>query len=117
MTPALAAYLDAVQARCDRATPGPWVYQENSDAYTHIVREASGAFMCQFAQDTTGKAEGVARFMAHARDDVPTLVQLVRELGEWIAGEHEPDHTDNPATDCVVCEILARADVLLPGGE
>ncbi len=49
-------------------TPGPWTYQENSDAYTHIVRAAENRFICQLAQDTSGVAEGDARLIATAPD-------------------------------------------------
>ncbi len=53
-------------------TPGPWTYQENSDAYTHIVRAAENRFICQLAQDTSGVAEGDARLIATA----PELLEV-----------------------------------------
>lgn len=54
-------------------TPGPWSYQEQSDAYTHIVREGDGSpgggrFIVQFGQDTSGVAEANARLTAAAPD-------------------------------------------------
>ena len=45
-------------------TPGPWHYQEDSDAYTHIVRAKENVFLCQFYQDTSGRAEADARLTA-----------------------------------------------------
>lgn len=49
-------------------TPGSWYYQEESDAYTHIVRGDGRAFVTQFSQDTTGRAEADARLTAAAPD-------------------------------------------------
>lgn len=48
-------------------TPGPWRYQEESDAYTHIVR-AGDRFLCQLQQDTTGEAEANGRLISAAPD-------------------------------------------------
>jgi hypothetical protein len=54
--------------RTEVGTPGPWHYQERSDAYTHIVRGADATFICQLAQDTSGRAEADARLIAAAPD-------------------------------------------------
>jgi hypothetical protein len=32
-------------------SPGPWQYQKNADAYTHIIRDVDGRFICQLSQD------------------------------------------------------------------
>lgn len=49
-------------------TPGPWHYQEDSDAYTHIVRTGADRlrFLCQLSQDTSGESEANARLIAAA---------------------------------------------------
>lgn len=58
-------------------TPGPWRYQEKSDAYTHIVRTSHPErFLCQLAQDTSGEAEANARLIAAA----PELFQALSEI-------------------------------------
>jgi hypothetical protein len=62
-------------------TPGPWRYQENSDAYTHIVR-AGDRFLCQLAQDTSGEAEANARLLAAA----PALADALGFLCEVVRG-------------------------------
>jgi hypothetical protein len=54
-------------------TPGPWRYQESSDAYTHIVRAGENYFICQLPQDTSGKAEANARLIAAAPDLLAAL--------------------------------------------
>jgi hypothetical protein len=61
-------------------TPGPWRYQEKSDAYTHIVRAGEHRFICQLPQDTSGKAEADARLIAAA----PDMLALLNEAAEFI---------------------------------
>jgi len=58
-------------------TPGPWHYQEESDAYTHIVRSATNFFICQLQQDTGGFAEANARLIAAAPDMLSALKGLL----------------------------------------
>jgi hypothetical protein len=58
-------------------TPGPWWYQEKSDAYTHIVRTGENRFLCQLAQDTSGEAEANARLIAAAPDLLAALQEMV----------------------------------------
>jgi hypothetical protein len=57
-------------------TPGPWQYQETSDAYTHIVR-ADRRFLCQLRQDPSGEAEANARPIAAAPDLLAALKNAV----------------------------------------
>lgn len=57
-------------------TPGPWFYQERSDAYTHIVRGDGNRFITQLAQDTSGEAEANARLIAAA----PELLDVVKRI-------------------------------------
>ena len=45
-----------------------WSYQEGADRYTHIVRDRNRGFICQLAQDPSGRAERRARMMAAAPD-------------------------------------------------
>jgi hypothetical protein len=55
---------------------GPWHYQEESDAYTHIVRGPSGEHIVQLPQDTSGKAEARARLFAAAPEMLATLKSM-----------------------------------------
>lgn len=56
-----AAATDELAALRAKATKGPLRYQEQSDVYTHIIRAGEREFVCQFPQDTSGKAEAIAR--------------------------------------------------------
>lgn len=79
--------IDALQKLLEKATKGPWAYQEKSDAYTHIVRGPNNAFICQLQQDRTGAAEANARLIAAA----PALLSEVKALREALreCGEHK----------------------------
>jgi hypothetical protein len=61
-------------------TPGPWRYQEESDAYTHIVRAGEHYFVCQLPQDTSGKAEANARLIAAA----PDMLTILNECADFV---------------------------------
>jgi hypothetical protein len=56
-------------------TPGPWRYQEGTDAYTHIVRTGENRFLCQLAQDTSGVAEANARLIAAAPELLDAILK------------------------------------------
>jgi len=57
-------------------TPGPWHYQEESDAYTHIVRGPTDNFIVQLPQDTSGRAEANARLIAAA----PAMLEALQAI-------------------------------------
>lgn len=54
----------------------PWRYQENSDAYTHIVRSGD-RFILQLSQDTSGQSEATARFIVRACNSHEALVKAL----------------------------------------
>lgn len=81
--------LDAIQARLDAATPGPWV-ADGTEISQHWSRPepwepvATNDIACM-AYCYGGQARGIensydAEFIAHAREDVELLVARVREL-------------------------------------
>ncbi|HGM5034484.1 TPA: hypothetical protein ACKPZU_000216 [Stenotrophomonas maltophilia] len=58
-------------------TPGPWAYQEDSDAYTHIVRGHNNRFICQLAQTTSAEIEANARLIAAAPELLMKITGLI----------------------------------------
>ncbi|MGO4718068.1 hypothetical protein AB4071_02925 [Stenotrophomonas sp. 2MCAF14_2] len=64
-------------------TPGPWAYQEDSDAYTHIVRGPNNRFICQLNQSTSAEIEANARLIAAA----PELLEACQTFAEWLRRE------------------------------
>lgn len=91
-------------------TPGPWHYQENSDPYTHIVRDSAERYIGGCSQDSGGNAEANARLIAAA----PELLEALKEL--VLAGAHEGpcDNRDEdglPFQDSGPCSLhLAASD-------
>lgn len=61
-------------------TPGPWSYQEDSDAYTHIVRGPTGQHVVQFRQDMSGVSEANARLTAAAPIAIHLLKRIIDDL-------------------------------------
>lgn len=62
-------------------TPGPWSYQEISDAYTHIVRDASGRGIIVYApQSSSPVSEANARLCAAAPDLLAALNVAIKAL-------------------------------------
>lgn len=83
--------LDAIKARVDAATPGPWI---SGDRYRpgglHPWEVVIGDYPVLEIEDSDqGRAD--AQFLAHTRDDVPALLAEVERLkanqmpdgGEW----------------------------------
>jgi len=93
--------LDAITARSNAATPGPWV--ERSVGYVFATatseRAAESGYIGTPVVDTFmwpehGPANQV--FIAHAREDVPALVAEVRRLRAERDGERQRADQANP---------------------
>lgn len=73
-------------------TQGPWVYQEQSDAYTHIVRGPNNRFICKLSQDSSGESERTARLISAApemRDELQMLCDVLEAGGDHLPVEVE----------------------------
>ena len=70
--------LDAIEARANAATPGPWKYCADSDAI-----KGTNALIVRGARSNSGP------FIASARTDVPALIARVRELEAQLRIERE----------------------------
>jgi hypothetical protein len=66
--------LDAIDARASAATPGPWIATQFPGATTGWLEGPPRGYDGEFGNPHD------AEFIAHAREDVPDLVQRVREL-------------------------------------
>ena len=82
-------YLAEIKARCEAATPGPWVDRlrdfECLDGYgleSHPTVETNGKTVCVLCErefdDDNDEADAV--FIAHARQDIPDLLAEVERL-------------------------------------
>ncbi|SRR5258705_12269601 len=70
--------LHAIKARASRATPGPWQIHVRGTSTT-IEAQDGKKWIAQAVLGTygIGNVEANAAFLAHARDDIPTLVAAV----------------------------------------
>ena len=86
---AVALDLDAIEARVNAATPGPWWVEQVGDfgdksAVIECVRWRGYLNTLHLGEDTP-----TAEFIAHAREDVPALVAEVRRLTVEAATQRE----------------------------
>lgn len=69
--------LDAIQARVEAATPGPWVHEDPGFHANRITSERG-----DIAYTIVEEADG--QFIIHAREDVPRMVAEIRRLRKII---------------------------------
>ena len=80
--------LDAIEARAKAATPGPWESHtnrndDNGRAWGWVAPlRRTLVTIVTWNRGQNSNAEADARFIAHAREDVPALVAEVRRLRE-----------------------------------
>jgi len=72
--------LEAIEERCNEATPGPWTVNEDgglmaSKGYELIGSDGDAVWMMSHDD---------AVFIAHAREDIPALIREVRRLREEV---------------------------------
>lgn len=88
--------IEAIRVRCKVATPGPWTAQPDDKR-----RNASAIVQCDYYMDETpiicqGGSDWLlvdddASFIAHAREDVPALLDYI----EWLEAENESLNEQN----------------------
>ena len=91
--------LDAIEARVNAATPGPWWVEQVGDfgvesAVIECVRWRGYLNTLHLGEDTP-----TAEFIAHAREDVPALVAEVRRLTAEAATQREWFEAADAAAD------------------
>jgi hypothetical protein len=98
--------LDAIEARANAASYGPWGIElrkedDPTDFPFYVMGEdwevSVAAIFIRGTEHPQDLAD--AEFIAHARDDIPALVQRVRELQDALtpfaeAYENNPVHSD-----------------------
>lgn len=90
--------IDEIKARCEAATPGEWEYQAEGDGeFVSYYTEPSNGFVRELPFITVGVdtpeetgndepfyyvevSEADAEFIAHAREDIPLLLDYIKEL-------------------------------------
>ena len=81
--------LDAIEARANAATPGPWLCRDipYDGVGDPIIETADGTYIAQTVYDMQSttvahEVDADTGFIAHAREDIPRLVAEVRRLQE-----------------------------------
>lgn len=63
-------------------TKTPWHYQENADAYTHIIRGENDVYILGLSQKYGGTDEANARHIVHCVNMHDELVEALRIVSE-----------------------------------
>lgn len=102
--------LDAITARADAATEGPWkaVIANICGDDSVYVETADGRSVADLRDDQAA----VATFIAHARADVPALVAEVRRLQAIVDAWGGPLVADREAAWAEVSNLKAAIEVL-----
>jgi len=67
--------LDAIRARCEAATPGPWnAIDKGNTVPSYAIRHFAVGEKCVNVASGISPKTGDADFIAHARTDVPDLL-------------------------------------------
>jgi hypothetical protein len=84
--------IEAIEARVNAATPGPWTFDESTGG---LFFGSGAAGDASFDTDAVlpmyddEERDAVATFMANARTDVPALIAYVRELEAQVASKSD----------------------------
>jgi len=104
--------LDAVQARADAATAGPWTVDDDRQTAYPVVR-ANGRAVAGCPTSGLGKWPRLSNavFVAHARTDVPALVAELR-AARGARGQLNDLYEDLEAHDAEVLTGATAFEVL-----
>lgn len=81
--------IDAIKARCEAATPGPWraIERGNSVMSHGVVTVAYDGLPQQNVCAGISPKTGNAAFIAHAREDIPYLLEQIESLTAQLSDE------------------------------
>lgn len=108
----LEAYIKEVKERCDTATKGPCevIRFDNENSYisyqveTVLSNDREHQCISWHSELTDPKAKANAEFDAHARTDVPVLLEIIATLNKYYKWEEDFEH------------IQEELESLVPGG-
>jgi len=69
--------IDEIRARCDAATPGPW---STTVAEVCVKLNYADILVCEMYEQSLEQQKNNARFIAHAREDIPALLDEIERL-------------------------------------
>lgn len=113
-------YLEQIKQRCEKSTKGPWYvgYKDRSGRYI----QEEGNFCLVSKNEKTilhaylAKSEADAEFIAHARTDIPKLLEVIEIQGKALEKlsdyAYYLDMDMKEAGDCAVEAIEAVKKIL-----
>jgi len=116
----LTTKLDAISKRAEAATEGPWQFNASlyTDARIWVVPNDSGLIIKAEDAKLYGTMGDNAKFIAHARQDVPALVEALRVMFEGLEKScqcQEYAHNNGKGgmrmerLKCAACNALTQA--------
>lgn len=112
--------LEAIRARAEEATQGPWKVMEqgNTVPSLQVVNEVlwENPKQIKVCSSISPKREADADFIAHAREDIPALLAEVKRQAEKLAAvtaERDAaveDLRKNRARKCDCCAYAGRSE-------
>ena len=76
--------LEAIKRRCDAATAGPWRVEHGINVICADGKTATGATGTD-AEYWHNRDKSNAEFIAHARTDIPNLIEEIEKLQEQVS--------------------------------
>lgn len=78
--------IDAIKARCEEATPGPWQHISNTNNGRSLFSVAYEPRLTKIGEMYTSRD---ADFIAHAREDIPYLLGLIKTMTAQLAASKQ----------------------------
>lgn len=94
----LTDHLAEIQARCNRATEGPWTAEYSGEQGNCVLPPGYQSTREAVAVTRLLSAQADAEFIAHSRTDLPALLAAV----EAVMGLHRPDTVLAVTGDCAL---------------
>jgi hypothetical protein len=110
------ADLEAIKRRCEAAKAGPWTWKSATigddppvDGNRYLSSPASEWMVIGASQSTMFCDDADAEFIAHAREDVPALLEAVARLLSMLNdAETEVERLRAIMLNCSFCEEGAK---------
>lgn len=105
------ADLEAIKRRCEAATPGPWEVN-GSPHDRHMATVGRHYITTPNREGRSSRNEAIAEFIAHAREDLPALLEAVERLLSMLRdAETEAQMQASESSRLRVCAEWARRTI------
>ena len=78
-----------------KGTKGKWYLQNNTDAYTNIIRCDDGeAFQSLYIASTNQSSDAKKRYNALLMSKAPEMLEMLQNVVDWYHTDYDPDPLD-----------------------